>query len=539
MKKHYRKLLKIVLGIVLAVMILLILYFIYKNSKKENYTSAIGPNNIVLTDDKGNLSQINFPTGMVIMWSGKETNVPQGWAICDGKNGTPDLRGRFVIGTDPDINDDTAPGYFGSFGGSETTSVTFTTSTIPSHKHGSIYQLENNYSCEGSGGSGCVCGSVTIQKASDSGAGLLSTPKPFVIPIRPPYYTVCYIMKIANPQNITLLPGYNNIVLSDDNNTLSAINFPDGVIMMWKGAVNNIPQGWNLCDSSNNTPDLRGRFIVGANLEGPTNNPDLSTYKPRDTGGSQTSQNTLTVANIPRHTHNETSVNDPDDNGCHCDSGNCLCRFSYNHVTDDGKSDGLDTQPVVISTVPPYYVLCYIIKNTVTVRPMDITSLPGPNFDNLLLCDDSGNMSSVQFPTGIICNYNGDATTIPQGWAICNGQNDTPDLRARFTVGVNTGTERITSLSLYDVSNTGGSSAISVTLAKNQLPPHTHGGVVNGNEQTCKCAGGSSYCGGKDGPWGVGNNNYYTGTTTATGGGRPVSFPILPPYYTLSFIMKV
>ncbi|CAF4078630.1 unnamed protein product, partial [Adineta steineri] len=34
-------------------------------------------------------------------WSGNENRIPQGWAVCDGKNGSPDLRDRFVIGAEP------------------------------------------------------------------------------------------------------------------------------------------------------------------------------------------------------------------------------------------------------------------------------------------------------------------------------------------------------------------------------------------------------------------------------------------------------
>jgi len=36
------------------------------------------------------------PTGGIIMWSGAD--VPEGWALCDGTDGTPDLRNRFVVG---------------------------------------------------------------------------------------------------------------------------------------------------------------------------------------------------------------------------------------------------------------------------------------------------------------------------------------------------------------------------------------------------------------------------------------------------------
>jgi hypothetical protein len=38
------------------------------NKKREDYTTTplAGPNNIVLTDDQGNLSSIQFPPGMII-----------------------------------------------------------------------------------------------------------------------------------------------------------------------------------------------------------------------------------------------------------------------------------------------------------------------------------------------------------------------------------------------------------------------------------------------------------------------------------------
>jgi hypothetical protein len=36
---------------------------------------------------------------MIIQWSGDAT-LPTGWAACDGTNGTPDLRDRFVLGAE-------------------------------------------------------------------------------------------------------------------------------------------------------------------------------------------------------------------------------------------------------------------------------------------------------------------------------------------------------------------------------------------------------------------------------------------------------
>lgn len=41
-----------------------------------------------------------IPVGGIIMWSGLATAIPAGWALCDGTAGTPNLKGRFVVGYD-------------------------------------------------------------------------------------------------------------------------------------------------------------------------------------------------------------------------------------------------------------------------------------------------------------------------------------------------------------------------------------------------------------------------------------------------------
>jgi microcystin-dependent protein len=66
------------------------------------------------------------PQGGIIMWSGSVASIPSGWFLCNGSNGTPDLRNRFVVGAGSTYDvDDT--------GGAN--SVTLTTSQIPSHTH--------------------------------------------------------------------------------------------------------------------------------------------------------------------------------------------------------------------------------------------------------------------------------------------------------------------------------------------------------------------------------------------------------------------
>lgn len=38
------------------------------------------------------------PTGAILMWSGSIGSIPAGYVLCNGSNGTPDLRDRFVVG---------------------------------------------------------------------------------------------------------------------------------------------------------------------------------------------------------------------------------------------------------------------------------------------------------------------------------------------------------------------------------------------------------------------------------------------------------
>lgn len=44
------------------------------------------------------LAATQLPRGIITMWSGATNAVPSGWALCDGKNGTPNLKNRFIVG---------------------------------------------------------------------------------------------------------------------------------------------------------------------------------------------------------------------------------------------------------------------------------------------------------------------------------------------------------------------------------------------------------------------------------------------------------
>jgi microcystin-dependent protein len=68
------------------------------------------------------------PSGSIVMWNG--TMIPNGWALCDGTNGTPDLRGMFIVGYDPNDTDYNSTGLTGG-----EKAHTLTVSEIPSHRH--------------------------------------------------------------------------------------------------------------------------------------------------------------------------------------------------------------------------------------------------------------------------------------------------------------------------------------------------------------------------------------------------------------------
>jgi hypothetical protein len=83
---------------------------------------------------------------------------------------------------------------------------------------------------------------------------------------------------------------------ADDHTHQAGAAIPAGIIVMWGGLIANIPNGWLLCDGQNGTPDLRDRFIKGAN------------GNPGATGGAAT------------HTHDAHSnhvVTQPGDHAAH------------------------------------------------------------------------------------------------------------------------------------------------------------------------------------------------------------------------------
>lgn len=122
----------------------------------------------------------------------------------------------------------------------------------------------------------------------------------------------------------------------------TAPSSPQGLIIAWSGPSNATPDGWDLCDGSNNTPDLRDRFIVGAGDD----------YSVGDTGGEE--EVTLSVSQLPSHRHNYRRSRNTNRAG---NNQNALNRAFRNRNT--GNTGGGEAH----NNMPPYYALAYIKKN--------------------------------------------------------------------------------------------------------------------------------------------------------------------------------
>jgi len=68
---------------------------------------------------------VSVPQGVIVMWSGQTSQIPTGWALCDGSNGTPNLIDKFIMGASSS-NETTTGG---------ANSRTLSTANLPSHTH--------------------------------------------------------------------------------------------------------------------------------------------------------------------------------------------------------------------------------------------------------------------------------------------------------------------------------------------------------------------------------------------------------------------
>lgn len=162
-------------------------------------TASAGTNTQQLATTAFVTSALNtaLPSGVILIWSGASSAIPAGWYLCNGTNGTPDLRDRFVVGAGSTY-------VVGNTGGSKDAvlvSHTHTaTVTDPGHTH-SINNSTNVLRALG-GSNGSNSGTnwrndtisnnsattgITVANSTEGVSGTNAN--------LPPYYALCYIMK--------------------------------------------------------------------------------------------------------------------------------------------------------------------------------------------------------------------------------------------------------------------------------------------------------------------------------------------------------
>jgi hypothetical protein len=150
----------------------------------------------------------SIPSGLISMWSGTIATIPTGWVLCNGSNGTPDLRNKFVIGA----HTDSAGVAYSTVTGSNTQTGGTKDAIVVSHTHtatstvtdpGHLHTFTNYSNAGGASDTPIIGSSNTLTTVStnssvtgisvattNSTEGSSGTNQNL-----PPYYALAYIMK--------------------------------------------------------------------------------------------------------------------------------------------------------------------------------------------------------------------------------------------------------------------------------------------------------------------------------------------------------
>ncbi|MDA8714364.1 hypothetical protein N9M27_00655 [Flavobacteriales bacterium] len=183
---------------------------------------------------------------------------------------------------------------------------------------------------------------------------------------------------VAVGGNITATDYNSNI---DDPTTGINGPVPSGGIIMWRGAIVDIPDGWHLCDGAAGTPDLRERFVVGAGTANTTNPVDNSTpYANGANGGNN--EVALTTGQLPPHSHTASCSTNGDHTHSYNDktvsredvNGSNFNNQGINGVPDPVRTTGTagsHSHTITIDNTgsgqshenrPPFFALAFIMK---------------------------------------------------------------------------------------------------------------------------------------------------------------------------------
>ena len=142
-----------------------------------------------------------IPVGGIVIWSGQIDTIPAGWQLCNGANGTPDLRDRFIVGAGK-LDDKGALYHSGKTGGEAKHRLT--TEEMPIHSHSNVYSAASLVLSGPVGNNTFFYSSDTsfdhvtanTHSGSTSFGGNSASGEAAAHENRPPFYALCYIMRV-------------------------------------------------------------------------------------------------------------------------------------------------------------------------------------------------------------------------------------------------------------------------------------------------------------------------------------------------------
>lgn len=191
----------------------------YKITELNELTSVAAGDLLIIVDDPAGTpitkkitvaNLFDYMAGMIVMWKGTVATIPSGWALCDGLNGTPDLRDKFIVGAKQDDSGVAKTNVSGSLtqtGGAAT--HTLTESELPAHTHavtdpGHTHTTQRYPTTTGSSSgftadtsmSGTLADNTLPTKSNTTGITLANTGSGSAHNNLPPYYALAFIMKL-------------------------------------------------------------------------------------------------------------------------------------------------------------------------------------------------------------------------------------------------------------------------------------------------------------------------------------------------------
>jgi hypothetical protein len=187
---------------------------------------------VIFIQSNGTADIPNLAAGL---W-GTNASLPANWLLCDGNNSQPSISGNFLRGA-------AAGADAGATGGGTHSHSMAHTHTMDAHTHTSAA------SSAGAGGSG-------KGTATDASAAPLN--HTHTLALAGQSSSVSDGIHLGAVQNVAAEPPFR-VVQVIRNNT-GAGSTPVGIIGLWASTIASIPTGWNLCNGSNDTPDMRSNF---------------------------------------------------------------------------------------------------------------------------------------------------------------------------------------------------------------------------------------------------------------------------------------